>query len=93
MRFLYDFSWTKAFPQKKVNLKDIPYAILYLWNENQQREQFEDFDYLGMSVGEFPLKHSGEVDPMNIFNVGGKNYQWLVNIGKVCYPKKTYESE
>lgn len=69
-------------------MKDIPYAILHLWHENQLREQFEYnyHDYLGMSVGEFPLERSGEVDPMNLFDVGGERYQWLVTIGKVCLP-------
>lgn len=54
-------------------MKDIPYAILHLWHENQLREQFEYnyHDYLGMSVGEFPLERLGEVDPMNLFDVGG----------------------
>lgn len=63
---------------RRIPIKNAPFAVLHLWSQIQEAEQFE-FDFLGFSVGQIPVNTRKNVDKQDLIDVNGKTYQ----LGKV----------
>lgn len=72
----------------KVRLEHMPFAILHLWKENKEIEQFQ-FEYLGLSIGQVPYHAIDSIDPFDIDVIGDVGYVYLKTIGKVITQKSS----
>lgn len=66
----------------KLLIQKVPYVMLLVWKHNANWDE-RSYDFLGMSVGQIPLKKKVEADLEDLILVGTNRYKLISFLGKV----------